>query len=142
MTTDISKTPAIASPGSIIADPHKRVSRAVGYALTVGLPSHWNASAVVWEANLRPDERADLARSVLMAMSPDDIAELAADLLEGAGFPLPPFMDSPSGEAHLWSEVASRDEVQAYCLASFRALSAKDQVEFVSYVSKDGRIAA
>ena len=72
-------------------DRHKRAARALGYALTLADRAWWSDTAVIWEARLDRAERYELARSVMLAMPPDDIEALCADVLTLAGRGAPLF---------------------------------------------------
>ena len=52
-----------------------------------------------------------------------------------AGAPLPPFLGGMD-EARSWASYASRFELKAYALASFEAMSAKDQAAFFQHISE------
>ncbi len=69
----------------------------------------------------------------------NDGDELNAAFGAGAGPPIAPlfgYMD----EAAFWADLAEPAELEAYCLASFRAMSRERQAEFLDYVQ--GRSAA
>jgi hypothetical protein len=65
-------------------DRHKAMARTIGYALTIGDESGWQAFAAVAEARLTPQERAALAYAALMSLSPDHAWMVAdAAIVEG-----------------------------------------------------------
>ena len=86
-------------------DRHKRAAKALGYALTLADPQKWAATAIIWEARLVPAERYELARSILLAMPFEDSEAVFADVMGGAGYPLPTFLD-PLDEAQWWADLA------------------------------------
>lgn len=133
LSTSVNQPPPSGNVSHAISDRHKSASRMLGYALTVNLPSVWVRSAIVWEARLTPQERCELARSVLMAMRPDEIRDLVSGMLEGVGSPLPPFGDVLD-DAQWWSANATAEELRAYCLIAFKALSPDEQAQFVDHV--------
>ena len=113
-------------------DRHKRAMKALGYALTIADPRHWALTAVVWEARLEMAERYEMARSLMLAMNPEDSEALFADVLGGAGYPIPPFLD-PLDDAQWWADLANPAERRAYCLASFMAMSKREQRDFLDF---------
>jgi hypothetical protein len=117
----------------LIKDRHKRAARMLGYVLTADNRPAWAAAALVWEARLDPAERYDLARSVMLAMRPEDNEALVADLLSGAGYPLPTFLD-PLDDAQWWADTANPAELRAYALAAFMAMPQRDRLDFLEYV--------
>ncbi len=113
-------------------DRHKRAAKSLGYALTLADPMKWAATSIIWEARLEPPERYKLAHSVMLAMLPEDIEALIADVMGAAGYPLPPFLD-PLTEAQWWAELANPAERRAYCLASFLAMTKREQRDFLDF---------
>ena len=106
-----------------------------------GLQAFWGL-AVVLRTKLTSSERQGLAWAALMACDDDEAAGIAEAVLEpspGAGWPLPPLF-SVVDEASFWAGHASREELRAYLVACFRALSPRDQSEFLSFAQ--GRAAA
>lgn len=113
---------------------HKRAATTLGFTLTLNDRQAWASAAIVWEARLEPVERYRLARSVMAAMSPEDNEALILEVLGGAGFPIPPFLDA-LGDARFWAEMASPAERRAYCLAAFQAMPRNEQRQFVEFAS-------
>jgi len=113
-------------------DRHKRAAKALGYALVLADPKNWASTAIIWEARLEPAERYELARSVLLAMRPEDTEALFADVMGGAGYPLPPFLD-PLDDAQWWADLANPAERRAYCLAAFMAMNKREQRDFLDF---------
>lgn len=56
-----------------------------------------------------------------------------------AGMPIAP-LEGLMSEARIWAEFATRDELKAYCAATFAAMPARDQAAFLDYAQ--GRAAA
>lgn len=113
-------------------DRHKRAAKSLGYALTMADPKKWALSAIIWEARLNAAERYQLARSVMLAMRSEDIEALFSDVLGGAGYPPPTFLN-PLEDAQWWSALASPAERRAFCLAAFLALSRQEQRSFLAF---------
>ena len=134
-------TPATRKP-SLLAKhgkpEHKRAARALGYALTLGDPVSWQALGQVLSQQLTERERAGLALMSLLALS-----DHTATLVMGKCHPLT-MPDAPLlgylDQAAFWADMASPDELEAYCLASFNAMSAARQTDFLGFVQ--GREAA
>jgi hypothetical protein len=91
-------------------------------------------------ARLTIKERVALAFMALKALDRDDATMTAeAALCAGAEQPQAPlfgFMD----QAAFWADMAEPDELEAYCLASFKAMTSGKQAAFLGYVQ--GRQAA
>lgn len=89
-------------------------------------------------------KRADAATALCHAIAecdPADACEVMAvaygDLR--AGMPIAP-LEGLMSEARIWAEFATRDELKAYCAATFAAMPARDQAAFLGYAQ--GRAAA
>ena len=119
--------------------PHLGATRMLGYALTMHDYETWEAASAVWQARLTVDEAGALAWAALRALDEDDAREVANTVLDGAGAPLPPFI-SPMDEAAYWADIASPEELEAYCLATFQAMPRGRQAAFLDHVR--GRQAA
>jgi hypothetical protein len=127
------------------APAHKAAARMVLDTLHLasqdGLQPFWGL-AVVLRGKLTASERQSLAWAALMACDDDEAAGIAEAVLEpspGAGWPLPPLFDAVD-EAAFWAGHASGEDLRAYLLTCFRALSARDRAEFLSFAQ--GRAAA
>lgn len=118
--------------GVLIEDRHQRAAKALGYALTLASPKHWDSTAIIWEARLELAERYELARSVMLAMCPETIEALFEDVMGGAGYPLPPLLD-PLEDAKWWADLANPSERRAYCLAAFMSMSKREQRDFLDF---------
>ncbi|WP_054302842.1 hypothetical protein [Gemmobacter sp. LW-1] len=86
-------------------------------------------------------EWANTLRMVIENCDPADAALIMSDALERMrpGAPVPPLLNALD-EARTWAEWATPFERKAFCLASFNALSPKEQAGFLAHVS--GRAAA
>lgn len=58
-------------------DRHKKVARAIGFALTLGTESAWHGITIVLMARLSDEERAALAFAALMSLSDEHAAAVA-----------------------------------------------------------------
>lgn len=137
------KQGALKGPGkgfSKLIDPnHKRLSRMLGYCLTLGDADAWAGFSFVAEARLSEAERAGIAWASLRSLEPYNAEQVAVMVLGGAGYPLP-LGDDVMGDAQWWASMASEREAKAYCLASFNAMPPHSQAAFLSHV--DARAAA
>lgn len=115
---------------------HKRVSRMVGYCLTLSTVEGWKGLVPVLIARLTVNERKWLACMSLQALDEPDAIEVGRDVLgqEGRGMPIAAF-DGVVDEAAFWADMAEPDELDAYCLACFNRMEANRQKQFLSYVS-------
>ena len=116
-----------------------RAARAFGCALLCGGYDRWS---VVGDILLEyaPTDRAALAFVTLRRMDLDDALDaVQTALANGAGQPPPPLFNAMDEAAH-WADWANPDELEAYCLASFKAMPSQRKTAFLEYVQ--GRIAA
>lgn len=113
----------------------KRVTRSIGYAAWLDTTDAWLSLPVVLKARFEPHQRAALAFSALNSLDLDQAEMTAAASIGSAGAPLPPFLGGMD-EARFWASYASRFELKAYALASFEAMSAKDQAAFFRHISE------
>ncbi|WP_421702112.1 hypothetical protein [Aliiroseovarius sp.] len=111
------------------------MSRMLGYCLTLGTTDAWAAFSLVVSARLSEAERVALAYAVLSSLEHDHAEATAATALRSAGSPLPPFLGGLD-DARFWASLASRSELKAYALASFEAMSLKDQAAFLRHISE------
>jgi hypothetical protein len=120
---------------SLYAKPaHKRMSRVLGYCLTLGDADAWSGFATVAAARLSQAERAALACASLKSLDAAAVETVAAACIRPAETPLPPFLGGMD-DARAWASYASRSELKAYALAAFEALSASDQSAFFQHIS-------
>ena len=122
----------------------KSVSRALGYCLLLDDTDAWLSLPLILVARLSPTERAALAYVGLKALPPNE-AHLTASAALGGAFT--PFAEQPIAplfnhmdEAAFWADMATLDEHEAYCLASFKAMPHERQAAFLDFVQ--GRQAA
>ena len=126
-------------------DRYKRVARMVGYCALLhddeltDAADNWHGLTVVLSARLTMEQRAAMAWAVLRALPPETVADVANTVLpQGAGMPIAPFMD-PVDEASFWANMATPDELDAYAVAIFNAMSGGKKRAFLDYA---GRAAA
>jgi hypothetical protein len=117
---------------------HKSVARMLGYVLTLGGDS-WFGLRVILRSRLTVVERVALAYQALTALDEEDALEVAKTVFGEAGDPLPAFL-APLADARQWAGYASREELKAYALASFEAMSDRDRSRFLGHIA--GRAAA
>ena len=82
------------------------------------------------------------ARILCLAIAvcdPDDAVNIMAAALGDlvVGQPLPPFTGFMSEAAH-WADLASGPELKAYFLATFEAMTPRDRIAFLAYVTTKG----
>lgn len=118
-------------------DNYRRVAKMIGLCLFNGRSfENWHGLSVVLTSRLEPEERALLGWSVLRSMTPEQAAHvLNAALPHRAGQPIAAFEDSVD-EAAFWADLASQEELEAYCLASFQAMSAARQRDFLQFATR------
>ena len=121
--------------GQIINPNHKRMSRTLGYCLTLGSFDAWSKFTTVAALRLTDTERAALAYAALKSLSPDHAELTAATVLESEGMPLPAFLGGMD-EARSWATCASRNELKAYALAAFEEMTSSDQAAFFRHISE------
>lgn len=115
--------------------PHLGATRMLGYALTSHDYETWEAASAVWQARLSPEECAALAWAALRALDLDHAREVANTVIQDAGAPLTPFIN-PMDEAAYWADIASPEELEAYCLATFRAMPRGRRAAFLDHVQR------
>lgn len=114
---------------------HKRMSRMIGYCLTLGTFDAWSGFSTAAAARLSETERAALAYASLKSLSPEHAELTAATVMGAADSPLPAFLGG-MGEARHWASFASRSELKTHALAAFEAMNATDQAAFLRHISK------
>lgn len=110
------------------------MSRMLGYTLTLGEPEAWGGFSVVARARLTVNERAALAVAALLSLPDTHVADTAATVLGAAGDPLPAFLGGMD-DARFWASIASENELKAYALACFEAMTRKDQAALYQHIS-------
>ncbi len=114
---------------------HKRISRVMGYALTIGNDA-WGSAATLAAARMTIEERAAWAWAALKSLdAPEQVEEVAKAVLCFAGYPLPTFLN-PMEDARLWATSASLKERKAYALAAYNALPFREQMAFRNHISE------
>ncbi|WP_211037729.1 hypothetical protein [Leisingera sp. HS039] len=115
---------------------HKRMSRVLGYCLTLADADSWASFSALAAARLSAEERGALALAALMSLDCSEQAVAVAETaLSHAGSPLPPFL-SPMDDARWWASFASLNERKAYALAAYEALPLKEQMAFRRHISE------
>lgn len=113
---------------------HMRMSRMLGYTLTLGTPEAWAGFRYVAGVRLSEGERAMMAYFALTALRPENADLTACTAIGSAGDPLPAFLGGMEDARH-WAKWANASELKAYALACFEAMSAKDQAAFFRHIS-------
>ncbi len=113
-------------------DRHKRAVKMLGYALTLATNECWRSTADVWTIRLTLDERYALALAALTTLPFEDAEQVLAEVMGGAGMPLPPFLD-PLSDAQWWADLANPAERRAYCLAAFMSMTKREQRDFLEF---------
>lgn len=114
---------------------HKRMSRMLGYCLTLGTAEAWAGFAAVAAVRLSETERAALAFWALKALGADNALMTAAASIGTDGAPLPTFLGGMD-DARFWARLATPIERKAYALAIYEAMAPSDQAAFSQYISK------
>jgi hypothetical protein len=71
----------------------------------------------------------------LLALDPEERETVAESALKAASGPLPTFLGGMD-DARFWASLANRNELIAYALAAYEALSVQDQNAFRWHVGK------
>lgn len=114
-------------------DNHKRIARLVGYALTLDQVDAWWMLSALMRAHLTVTERTSLTFMALKSLDRDDAMQTVEAAFSGAGQPNAPLFDFVDQAAH-WADMADPVEIEAYCLASFKAMTPKRQAAFLYLV--------
>ena len=115
--------------GKSIKPTHKRMSRAMGYCLTLDDTSGWYDFVRLCRANLNKNEQINLATAGLFVLTPDEREIVAAKVLGADGAPLPSFLGGMD-DARFWASTATHNDLKAYALAAYEALPVKEQNAF------------
>ncbi|WP_306114187.1 MULTISPECIES: hypothetical protein [unclassified Roseovarius] len=123
-----------------VSEEHRKAAKVLGFALHLGDFNSWVKLSGVWSVRLKDEERAAIAYAALKSLPPHQ-AELTAGavLPEGAGMPQVALFSEMDQAAH-WADLASEEELDAYCLAAFNRMHADRQLAFLDHVT--GRKAA
>jgi len=124
------------SLAQIIKPEHKRMSRVIGYALTVGGADAWQGVGTVAAARMTIEERTAWAWAALRSLdTPAQAEQVAEAVLSFAGYPMPTFLN-PMRDARHWASYASEAELKAYAIAAHDAMNARDQMAFRNHISE------
>lgn len=120
------------------------VSRSLRYCLLLDDLDAWLGLSAILRARLNATEGAALAYVALKALLPQDAKAVTEAALGGAmhsagGQPIAPLFNHMD-EAAFWADMATPDEREAYCLASFKTMPYERQAAFLDFVQ--GRQAA
>ena len=121
--------------GKFIKPEHKRMSRVLGYCLALGEADSWADFSALAAVRLSDAERLSLAFAALCSLDPDTRETVAGASLGASGDPMPAFLGGMN-DARDWARFASRNELKAYALAAFDAMSAQDQGAFFQHISE------
>lgn len=125
---------------SQIPDNIKRVSRSIGYALWLDTYDDWAGLSVILRARLSDKQRASLAFMVMRSLDCEQMGAVAnAVMPQGTPAPMAPFINHVD-EAAFWADMAEPEALDAYCLASFNAMTSSRQTAFLEFIQ--GRKAA
>lgn len=119
--------------GKVIQPAHKRMSRAIGFCLTLGGFEAWSKFSQIAAKLLDEDERIAVAWAVLRSLSADQAIATTAAVLRPAGHPLPAFLGGMQ-DARFWASMASQAELKAYAAAAYDAMSMRDQNAFYQHI--------
>ncbi len=114
---------------------HKRMSRMLGYCLTLGTAEAWAGFSLAAAVRLDATERAALGFATLNSLDAEQARMTAAASLGAAGEPLPPFLGAMD-EARDWAAWATPTELDAYCLAAFQRMAPDRQAAFLRFVQR------
>ncbi|MBI6630714.1 hypothetical protein [Pontibaca salina] len=114
---------------------HKRMSRVLGFCLTLGTEDAWYEFSALAAVRLTELERAALAFAALYSLEYEHAEMTAAAVIGSAGDPPPSFLGGMV-DARLWAEWANRSELKAYALAAYEAMSTQDQARFYQHISE------
>lgn len=121
---------------SMFADPrHKAVCRSLGYVLTLDTVEAWSSLQTVIQARLTVSNRGAMAIVALRSLDTDDALDVIDLFTNGIGMPDAPFL-SFMDQAAFWADMAEPAELDAYALASFRAMRPERQQDFLFYVNR------
>lgn len=125
----------MSSLGKIMKPAHKRMSRMIGYCLTLGNSDDWSNFSDVAAVRLTREERVAMAFAALRSLTPSDAETTASAAIGAAGEPLPAFLGNMD-EARTWAAFASRAELKCYAAAAFEAMSHADQTAFLRHIGE------
>ncbi|MEM7472921.1 MAG: hypothetical protein AAF340_16355 [Pseudomonadota bacterium] len=116
-------------------DAHKRAARMLGYVLTLDEVNAWWGFSAVLEAHLTTQERAAIALMSLKALPADDGLAIARAAFPAQHIPDPPLLGCLD-QAAFWADYATVEELDAYCLSSFNAMTGTRQAAFLDFVQR------
>lgn len=119
--------------GIQIKSAHKRMSRVLGYVLTLNNSESWFEFRQLAKARLTEQERSSLAIAALQSLSPELMEAVIEACAGGAGYPLPAMLGQMD-DARFWASHANRRELKAYALAAYDALPVHEQNAFYQHI--------
>lgn len=144
--TDEARTPTRSAPkmgrgqsagrfSRFITPEHKRMSRLIGYCLSIGTPGAWEGFTAVAAVRLSVVERGALAYAAMNSLDPEFARMTATAAFGAAGSPTPSFLGGMN-DARQWAAQANHYELKAHALAAFEAMTAQDQAAFYQHISE------
>ncbi|MEM6891727.1 MAG: hypothetical protein AAF636_26940 [Pseudomonadota bacterium] len=119
-----------------------RAVHSLGRALLLGTSiEHWKGVALIFMARLTVEERLSVTYAALRSLEPDEAAQVFEFACPSAGYP-PPTLDNVMHDARWWASFAIEDELKAYSVAVYEAMSPEGQAAFLEWASQHGRRAA
>lgn len=132
-----------------IPDNIRRAAKVIGLAAWLGEPETWVNAMGVIEARLTVPQRKALTYATLRTLDKDAFNDVMASIYgpqlgeiapaDGTHPPIAPLF-SHMDEAALWADMAEPEALEAYCLSSFKTMSAPRKAAFLEFVQ--GRQAA
>ena len=122
-----------------VSAPHISFATSIANTLSQNTTEAWFGLIPIIQSNLDEPERVKLAWISLKTVDPDNAAKVVATFQQCAGMPIAPLFNHMD-EAAFWSDMASSEELEAYCLASFTKMPRGRQAAFLDFVQ--GRAAA
>lgn len=136
--TQKSGMPTTYSDGGAAATPkpgHALIGEAVIEALGELGADRIAALSTVMQVFLTRREIGGLAWAFVRALDAEDAEAVFEAVHGGAGAPLPPFGEIAFDAEH-WASGATEDELRAYAVAIFRAMSGADRRAFLDYAGR------
>lgn len=112
------------------------IGSAITYALTSGTYEAWALARVVMVARNLRKETAALAFMALDSLPEHEARLVASEVLPDATRPPVAPLFGYWDEAVLWAESSEPEELDAYCLACFEAMSNDRQSPFLNYIKQ------
>lgn len=116
---------------------YKSASRSLGLALFCGSATDFDAHTTILKARLTGAERAAVAWATLRSLTPDEAQQVVDTVIPEAetSGPMAPLFSHLDQAAH-WADLAEPGALEAYCLASFKAMPRPRQAAFLDFVNQ------